>query len=81
MELCSDRVFYVMTECGQDQRALCCDTTFCVVIKLVKAMSFFVAIEYFYVGTEFGLRQGFLCRDRIFYVATEYGQKRGFVLR
>ena len=51
-ELFRDRVFYVMTECGQYQRALCYDTSFCVVTELIKAMSF-------YVATEFGLGQGF----------------------
>ena len=54
-----------MTECGQDQRALCCDTTFCVVTELVKAKSFYFTTEYFCVGTEFDLGQGFLCRDRV----------------
>ena len=55
---CCNKTFYVATECGQDQGALCSDTTFCVMTKLVKARSF-------YVATEFGLRQGFC-------VATEY---------
>ena len=40
MELCRDRVFYVAKKCGQDQRALCRDTTFFVVTVLVKARSF-----------------------------------------
>ena len=38
-ELCRDRVFYVAIECGQDQRALCCDIAFCVMTELVKARS------------------------------------------
>ena len=52
-KLCHDKVFYVATECGEDQRALCCDTTFCVVIELVKARSFYVVTEYFCVATEY----------------------------
>ena len=54
-KLCRDKVFYVAIECGQDQRALCCDIAYCVVTELVKAKSFYVAIEYFCVATEFGL--------------------------
>ena len=78
MELFHDRVFYVSTKCSQDQRALCCDTAFCVMIELVKARSFYVTTEYLCVVTEFVLGQG---RDRIFYFTTEDGQVRGFMLR
>ena len=39
MKLFHDKVFDVTTECGQDQRTLCSDTTFCVLIELVKARS------------------------------------------
>ena len=55
MELCRDREFYVARKCGRDHGALCCDIACCVMIELVKARSFFVAIEYFRVATEFGL--------------------------
>ena len=47
MELCRDRVFCVAIECGQDQRALCCDTAFCVVTELVRLGRFSVTIEDF----------------------------------
>ena len=47
----------------------CVKTTFCVMIELVKARSFYVAIEYFFVATEFGLGQGFR-------VATKYFMSR-----
>ena len=47
----------------------CVETTFCVVTELVKARSFYVAIEYFCVATEFGLGHGFC-------VATKYFMSR-----
>ena len=36
-KLCRDRVFYVATECGQDQRALCRDIAFYVVTELANS--------------------------------------------
>ena len=39
IELCRDKVFYVVIECGQDQRVLCCTQHFCVVTVLVKVKS------------------------------------------
>ena len=72
------KVFYVATECGQDQGALCCDTTFCVVTKLVKAKSFYVATGYFWVATEFGLGQGFYVATKCFCVTAKFVQARSF---
>ena len=73
--MCRDRVFYVVTECGQDQRALCCDIAFCVVTELVKARSFSFEIEYLCVVTEFGLGHVFFFFF-FFCVGTKYFMSR-----
>ena len=39
IELCRDKVFYVVIECGQDQRVLCRTQHFCVGTVLVKVKS------------------------------------------
>ena len=71
MELCHDREFYVATECGQEQGALCCDTTFCVVTELVKVRSFLsrqsisLSRQSLALGRVFVSRQNILYRDRV----------------
>ena len=43
--------------------------------SLVKARSFYVAIKYFCVATEFGLDRGFWVATEYFLVAAEFGAK------
>ena len=49
--------------------------------SLIKAMSLYVATEYFCVGTEFGQDQEFLRCDKIFYVATELAKVKRIMSR
>ena len=42
--------------------------------SLIKAKSFYVAIEYFCVASEFVQDQEFLCRDKIFLCRDKVGQ-------
>ena len=76
-ELCRDRVFYVAAKCGLDQRALCRDTTFCVVTELVKTKSS-MSRQSVSVSRQSWLDMEDLCRNKIFYVATECGQMERF---
>ena len=68
-ELCRDRVFYVATECGQDQRALCRDLGFCVVTELAR-LGVFLSRQNVFMSRQSGQcwrgfmsRQKILCRD------------------
>ena len=80
--LCRD---YVATEVSMSrprqprQKVRCCILR--VVIGLALAKSLYVATEYFYVATEFGLRQGFYVVTKCFYVVIELGQDQEFLCR
>ena len=53
---------------------LCCN-------ELSLDEGFYVAIEHFYVATEFGQDQGFYVEKGHFYVATEFGQGEEILCR
>ena len=78
--LCRD---YVATEVfvsgprRLQQKFRCCILR--VAIGLALAKSFYVATEYFYVATEFGLGQGFYVATKCFYAVTKLGQDQEFL--
>ena len=49
--------------------------------SLVKDWSFYVAIEYLCVATEFGLGQGTYVATNCFYAMTKFGQAQEFLCR